>query len=69
MEKSSNYLFTSNFLVNISSKTRGNLQTIAKAVPPIYTCVRCFLELFTPLRYSRVLLSSLPFLLSSASDL
>lgn len=67
-EKSSNYPFISNFLVNIFSKTMGDLQTIAKIVPPIDTNIDCFLELLTPLGYSRVLSSSLPLLVSLASD-
>ena len=69
MEKSSNYPLIFNFLVNISSKTRGDLQTIAKAVSPIDTSIDYFLGLLTPLGFSRVLSSSLPFLLSLASDL
>lgn len=43
MEKSSNYSFAFNFLVNTSSQTNDDLQTIAKAVPPISTGVACFL--------------------------
>ena len=44
MEKSLNYPFICNFLVNMSSKTNGDLQTIAKAVPPMDTSVDCFLQ-------------------------